>query len=126
MYIVTTEGYSHGVTQQVTGVLDYVVTNSIGNDISTGTASAVLDYMILDRMGYYTDVNNTPSNIIDYLPNNEWGNQRGVVQNTTGIIDYLIDGYLGDLIIEQDRGWGFNWELITQDWQTINDNWNNG
>lgn len=126
MYITTTEGYSHDATQQVTGVLDYVVTNDIGNDISTGSITGVLDYVILDRMGYYTDVNNVPSNIIDYLPSDDWGNQRGVIQNTTGVIDYLLDSYISDLIIEQERGWGFNWELITLEWQTINDNWNNG
>lgn len=126
MYITTTEGYSHDATQQVTGVLDYVVTNDIGNDISTGSVTGVLDYVILDRMGYYTDVNNIPSNIIDYLPSDDWGNQRGVIQNTTGVVDYFLDSYISDLIIEQERGWGFNWELITLEWQTINDNWNNG
>jgi len=126
MYITTTEGYSHDATQQVTGVLDYVVTNDIGNDISTGSITGVLDYVILDRMGYYTDVNNISSNITDYLPSDDWGNQRGVIQNTTGVIDYFLDSYISDLIIEQERGWGFNWELITLEWQTINDNWNNG
>lgn len=126
MYITTTEGYSHDATQQVTGVLDYVVTNDIGNDISTGSVTGVLDYVILDRMGYYTDVNNIPSSITNYLPSNDWGNQRGVQQNTTGVKDYFLDSYISNLIIEQERGWGFNWELITLEWQTINDNWNNG
>lgn len=126
MYITQTHGYSHDATQEVTGVLDYIVTGSIGNDTSTGLSSAVIDYMILDRMGYYRDVNNTPSSVIDYLPNNDWGNQRGIVQYNKGYIDYILDGYLGDLIIEQERGWGFNWDLITLEWQTINDNWNNG
>jgi len=126
MYITTTEGYSYGATQQVTGVLDYVVTNNIGNDISTSSITGVLDYIILGRMGYYTDVNNIASNTIKYLPTDDWGNQKGVTQDTSSVKDYLLDSYISNLIIEQERGWGFNWELITLEWQTINDNWNNG
>lgn len=125
MYVGSTRGYSSDADQQTTGILDYVVTDTIGNNDSTGSAG-LLDYMILDRMGYFSDSTGTPSSVLDYLPDNRWGNQRDVIQYTTGVIDYVLDQISSNVIIEQERGWGFNWELITLQWETINDNWNNG
>lgn len=103
MYATTTQGYSHGATQ-VANTVGYVITDEIGNDESTGVAASVLDYMILNEIGYYMGVN----------------------QIHTGVLDYVIDNVSFNIIIEQERGWGFNWELITTLWETIDNNWENG
>lgn len=126
MYVTNTRGYSSGA-RQVANTVGYVVTDTIGNDDSTGSATSDLDYLILSRMGYYTDVSGNTASVLDYLP---FGDAEGyysdVVQDTTGVLDYLIDNVPFDIIIEQERGWGFNWELITTVWETIDNNWNNG
>lgn len=126
MYVTNTRGYSSGA-RQLANTVGYVVTDNIGNDESTGTASSLLDYVILNRMGYYTDVSGNAASILDYLPfGNAEGYYQDVTQVTTGILEYLIDNVPFDIIIEQERGWGFNWELITTVWETIDNNWNNG
>lgn len=127
MYITTTRGYSFDATQVQTGIIDYIPRIEIGNDISTGSSTGVLDYVVLNIMGYYTDVSNGASSILDYLPfGDAEGYYNDVIQNTTGISDYLIDNVPFNIIIEQERGWTFNWELITTVWETIDNNWNNG
>lgn len=82
---------------------------------------------INDTVGYYTDVQGDPASVLDYLINNSWGNYQDVIDIVTGISDYFIDDLLtSDVIIQQERGWTFNWELITTVWETIDNNWNNG
>lgn len=127
MYTTTTRGYSFDSRQFQTGVKDYIPGIAIGNDDSTGSSTGVLDYVVLNRMGYYNDVRGTAGSVLDYLP---FGTSQGyysdVAQDTTGILDYLIDNVPFNIIIEQERGWTFNWELITALWETIDNDWNNG
>lgn len=81
---------------------------------------------INDTVGYYTDVQGNPAEILDYLISNSWGNYRDIISIDTGILDYLIDNVPFNIIIEQERGWTFDWELITTLWETIDNDWNNG
>ena len=123
MYVGGLRGYNTGAIQLQTGILDYVPTNNWSNDESTGSGSGVLDYMILNNMGYYLDVVNIQTGVINYTDID--GYYKDVVNIQTGILDYLIDNISYNIIIEQERGWSFNWELINVLWETIDDNWNN-
>jgi len=121
MYVGRVRGYNTDAIQLQTGIVDYIPTDSWGNNQSTG--SAVADYVILDRMGYYKDVVNIQTGVIDYT--HLEGYYKDVVNIQTGILDYLIDNVPYNIIIEQERGWSFNWELINVLWETIDENWNN-
>ena len=125
--IVTTDitiRYLQSSGQIQTGVLDYVVGDQIGYDIFTATRPGILDYIVLNRMGY--SIGNTQgSTAVDYIGEFE-GYQKDIVNVQTGIVDYLIDRIPYNILIEQERGWGFNWELISVLWETIDNNWENG
>lgn len=124
MYVTRTNGYNAGANQIQTGVLDYVVGNETGYDIFTEPRPGILDYIVLNRMGY--SIGNTQgSTAVDYI--GEFGGyQKDIVNVQTGIVDYLIDIIPYNILIEQERGWGFNWELISVLWETIDNNWENG
>lgn len=119
MYAIISRGYQSDATTIDTGIVDYLPDNSWGNN--PGTGSVLSGYMILDRMGYYLDATTTQTGVIDYT--HLEGYYKDVVTIDTGILDYLLDDIRYNIIIEQDRGWEFNWELITKLWDTIDNNW---
>tara|TARA_R110002167_G_scaffold9942_4_gene45856 strand:- start:2158 stop:2532 length:375 start_codon:yes stop_codon:yes gene_type:complete len=123
MYTSSTQGYSSNAIQNDKGFLDYIPEIEIGNNESTSVVTGLIDYMVLNEMGYYKDASGTPSSSLDYMLLNDWGYSRDNIQYTTGIVDYLIDNIPFNILIEQERGWGFNWELITTLWETIDNNW---
>tara|TARA_R110000796_G_scaffold16612_1_gene51786 strand:- start:1160 stop:1537 length:378 start_codon:yes stop_codon:yes gene_type:complete len=122
MYVGSISPYNSSVKQVVTGLLDYVPTDNIGNNPSVEVVTSVLDYIVLQNIGYHTGVNEINTGILDYVPGDVWSYDQGVIQFNTGILEYLIDDLPFDIIITQDRDWTFNWELITQLWETIDNN----
>lgn len=124
MYVTRTNGYNTGANQIQTGLLDYVVGDHFGYNTFSQPVQGLLDYMILERMGYSIG-SIQGSTATDYVGVFE-GYQNDIVNVQTGIVDYLIDRIPYNILIEQERGWGFNWELISVLWETIDNNWENG
>lgn len=121
MYALLRDGYYSNVQQYNKGFVDYIFPNIEGYNKEVSGAQNGINYLA-GIQGYFLDVEQYNKGFVDYIYDIE-GYQKDVINIDTGILDYILDYISLDIIVEQERGWGFNWELISTLWETIDNNW---